>query len=44
MPETSVKTAPRARTGLFVPEDRKLYVAAPAVGGSQAHILVYEAR
>src|SRR5438874_5174781 len=25
----SVKTAPRARTGLFVPEDGKLYVAAP---------------
>jgi len=27
--ETSIKTAPRARTGLFVPELEKLFVAAP---------------
>jgi DNA-binding beta-propeller fold protein YncE len=42
--EGSVKTAPRARTGLLVPEDRKLYVAAPAAGTSPAHVLVYGIR
>ena len=36
----SVKTAPRARTGLFVPELRRLYVAAPAAG-APARVLVY---
>jgi DNA-binding beta-propeller fold protein YncE len=36
----SVKTAPRARTGLFVPELRRLYVAAPAAG-PPARVLVY---
>lgn len=40
----SVKTAPRARTGLFVPEHRKLYVAAPAVDSSAARVLVYAVR
>ena len=40
----SIKTAARARTGLFVPEDGKLYVAAPAVDGAPARILVYQAR
>jgi len=40
----TVKTAPRARTGLFVPEEGKLYVAAPAVNGATARILVYRAR
>jgi len=40
----TVKTAPRARTGLFVPEEGKLYVAAPAVDGATARILVYQAR
>ncbi|TMH64085.1 MAG: hypothetical protein E6H57_16205 [Betaproteobacteria bacterium] len=40
----SVKTAPRTRTGLWVPEDRKLYVAAPAAGTSPARVLVYEVR
>ena len=29
--EGLIQTAPRARTGLFVPEDGKLYVAAPAI-------------
>ena len=37
----SVKTAPRARTGLFVPEESELYVAAPASGSTPARILVY---
>jgi hypothetical protein len=39
--EGSMETAPRARTGLFVPEERTLYVAAPASGASPARILVY---
>lgn len=39
--EQSVKTAPRARTGLFVPEDGRLYVAAPARAGAPARVLVY---
>jgi len=42
--ETSVSTASRARTGLFVPESRRLYVAAPAVGNSPARVLVYRIR
>jgi len=42
--EKPVKTAPRARTGLFVPEEQKLYVAAPAVGSAGARILVYSIR
>jgi YVTN family beta-propeller protein len=36
----SVRTASRARTGLFVPELRRLYVAAPA-SGAPARVLVY---
>jgi len=40
----SVKTAPRARTGLFVPEEGRLYVAAPAVDSAPARILVYRMR
>ena len=39
--ETSIATAPRARTGLFVPAERRLYVAAPATGSSPARLLVY---
>ena len=39
--EASLKTAPRARTGLFVPEMRKLFVAAPADGSSPARVIVY---
>ena len=42
--EGSIQTAPRARTGLFVPEEGKLYVAAPAIGASAARVLVYQAR
>jgi YVTN family beta-propeller protein len=42
--EASIQTAPRARTALFVPEDGKLYVAAPMTGVSPARVLVYEAR
>ena len=40
----TIKTAPRARTGLFVPEERKLYVGAPANNGTTARILVYAVR
>jgi len=40
----SVGTAARARTGLFVPEEGRLYVAAPAVDKASARILVYRAR
>ncbi|HLX27963.1 MAG TPA: hypothetical protein VKV24_05680 [Casimicrobiaceae bacterium] len=39
--EASIDTAPRARTGLFVAAERRLYVAAPAVGTSPARLLVY---
>lgn len=39
--EESVKTAPGARTGLFVPEQGRLYVAAPARRASTARVLVY---
>ena len=39
--EGSIATASRARTGLFVPEERMLYVAAPASGASPARVLVY---
>ncbi len=42
--ESSMNTAPRARTGLFVPETRRLYVAAPAIGPSSARVLVYRLR
>ncbi|HET9580745.1 MAG TPA: chromate efflux transporter [Usitatibacter sp.] len=40
-PEASVTSAPGARTGLLVAEERRLYVAAPAAGGTPARILVY---
>jgi DNA-binding beta-propeller fold protein YncE len=40
----SVQTAPRARTGLFVPGADKLYVAAPAAGSSPARVLAYRVR
>ncbi|HLX81598.1 MAG TPA: hypothetical protein VKS43_13560 [Burkholderiales bacterium] len=42
--EPTVSTAPRARTGLFVPENRRLYVAAPAFGASPARVLTYRLR
>jgi hypothetical protein len=41
MIESSIETASRARTGLFVPEESRLYVAAPASGSTPARILVY---
>lgn len=42
--EASIKTAARARTGLFVPDHARLYVAAPAEGSSPARILVFNVR
>ena len=42
--ESAVRTAPRARTGLFVPEEGRLYVAAPAIGTSPAKLLAYRVR
>lgn len=39
--EESVKTAPRARTGLFVAEEGRLYIGAPAHEGTPARVLVY---
>ncbi len=39
--EATIETAARARTGLFVPEEGRLYVAAPAAGASPARVLVY---
>jgi hypothetical protein len=41
--EQSMATAPRARTGLFVPEEGKLYVASPASGASPARLMVFQA-
>ena len=40
----AVSTAARARTGLFVPEEGRLYVAVPALDKAPASILVYRAR
>jgi YVTN family beta-propeller protein len=42
--EASIDTAPRARTGMFVPDESNLYVAAPASGDSPARILVFRLR
>jgi hypothetical protein len=42
--EESLVTAGRARTGLFVPEEDRLYVAAPAAGMTPARLLVYRVR
>jgi hypothetical protein len=42
--EASVKTAPRARTGLLAPGGGRLYVAAPALGATPARVLVYRVR
>jgi hypothetical protein len=41
--EAILDTSRGARTGLFVPEYRRLYVAAPAAGGAPARILIFEA-
>jgi len=40
----AVHTAPGARTGLFVAALQRLYVAAPARGGSEAEVRVYAVR
>jgi DNA-binding beta-propeller fold protein YncE len=42
--EASIDTAPRARTGLFVPEEARLYVAAPAAASTPARILIFQIR
>jgi DNA-binding beta-propeller fold protein YncE len=42
--EGTLRTAPGARTGLFVPEEGRLYVAAPANGTSPARLLGYRLR
>ncbi len=42
--EGTVRTAPRARTGLFVPEEGRVYVAAPEIGTSPAKLLAYRVR
>jgi len=42
--ERTIATAPRARTGLFVAEEGRLYVAAPAIGTSPARLLAYRLR
>lgn len=39
--DASIKTASRARTGLFVPDEAKLYIAAPAMDATPARVLVY---
>lgn len=39
-----VATAPGARTGLFVPERRRLYLAVPHRGAQRAEVRVYETR
>ena len=40
-PIARIPTAPRARTGLFVPEHKRLYVAAPHQGKSPSEVLVF---
>ena len=42
VPVSSVRTRARARTGLFARGTARLYVAAPAVDGSTARVLVYQ--
>ena len=42
--EEQAMTAPWARTGLFVPEESRLYVAGPAVGRWPAQIFIFRAR
>jgi hypothetical protein len=39
-----VATAPGARTGLFVPDDGRLFVAVPRRGAQRAEIRIYDAR
>jgi len=42
--EGSVDTASKARTGILVPEEGRLYVAAPATGSLPARIFAYRLR
>jgi len=42
--EETIRTAARARTGLFVPEESRLYVAAPAQEANPARVLVFRVR
>jgi len=42
--EATIDTAPHARTGIFVPDESNLYVAAPAEGDTPARILVFRLR
>lgn len=42
--EGQAMTAPWARTGLFVPEEARLYVAGPAVGRWPAQVFVFRVR
>ena len=42
--EGSVLTSPRARTGLFVPEEGRLYVAGPASGRWPSQVFVFRIR
>ena len=39
----NIETAPGARTGLFVPENRKLYVAVPKSEEQGSKVLIFEA-
>jgi len=43
-PETTIPSAPGARTALLVPDVARLFVAAPARDGKPAAVLVYAAR
>jgi hypothetical protein len=43
-PEGRIMTAPGARTGLFVPALKRLFVAVPHRGLQSAKVLVYEAK
>lgn len=42
--EASIDTAPHARTGILVPDESMLYVAAPASGDQPARILAFRLR
>lgn len=44
VPESQAMTSPWARTGLWVPEEARLYVAGPAVARWPAQIFVFRAR
>src|SRR5262249_14851439 len=41
---TQIPTAPGARTGLFVPELNRLYLAVPHRGGQEAEVRIYEVK